>query len=176
MPREEAGASPSTICCRSPASFSACRPPGRSIWAGVAKRLRNPDLAVLSLEIAILAVLGCLPADTPNAWITSWVAFAASVQIGFFRQVEGHPYNSTFTTGNLRTLSDNVFVWLFQGRQPASKRMIRVFSTICAAFFSGAILGAFLTPLLRNKTLWPVCLLLGVLWLRLFASRTSPEA
>lgn len=45
----------------------------------VADPIRNPDLAVISLEIAIFAILGCLPASAPHLLITVSVAFAASL-------------------------------------------------------------------------------------------------
>ena len=133
----------------------------------VSNRIQNPALAVVTLEIAILAAVGFLPAATSDFWITISVAFAASVQTATFRDVEGSPYNSTYATGNLRTLSESTFAWLFQGRQPASGRIVQVFSIICTVFFAGAVVGAFLTPLLHNKVLWLVCLMLGYLWLHL---------
>jgi uncharacterized membrane protein YoaK (UPF0700 family) len=135
----------------------------------VKNKLRNPDVAVLTAEIVILAALGFLPAATPDYWITICVAFAASVQTAIFREVEGHPYNSTFTTGNLRTLSESAFAWFTEGRGAALGRMVKVFSTICIMFLLGAIGGAFVTPRLSNRTLWLVCLPLGLLWMRLFA-------
>jgi uncharacterized membrane protein YoaK (UPF0700 family) len=140
----------------------------------VVDRIPNPDLAVMTLEIAMLAVLSFLPDATPDFWITINVAFAASVQTGTFHEVEGNPYNSTFTTGNLRNLSESLFAWLFQGRVPAAGRKVRVFSIICGCFLLGAMVGAFLTPLLHNKTLWLVCLLLGFVWMHLTIVHSVP--
>lgn len=135
----------------------------------VKSKLWNPDLSVLTVEIVILAALGFLPAATPDFWITICVAFAASVQTAIFREVEGHPYNSTFTTGNLRTLSESAFAWFTEGRGDASGRMVKVFSTICIMFLLGAIGGAFVAPRLSNSSLWLACLPLGLLWMQLFA-------
>jgi hypothetical protein len=47
---------------------------------------------------------------------TNSVAFASSVQVQTFREVSGHSYNLTFTTGNLRRLSEAAFMWLFEGQ------------------------------------------------------------
>jgi uncharacterized membrane protein YoaK (UPF0700 family) len=116
--------------------------------------VRYPYLTALALEIAILSILSLLPASTPDFWITISIAFAASVQVGTFREVNGHSYNSTFTTGNLRTLSESVFDWLFGGHASESARIVRDFSMICAAFFVGAVAGGYLTPRLGNRALW----------------------
>jgi uncharacterized membrane protein YoaK (UPF0700 family) len=90
------------------------------------------------------------------------VAFAASLQTATFRTVEGQPYNSTFTTGNLRTLSEDTFVWLVRKRPASLRRPSQVFAAICGAFLLGVLIGGLMTPLLCNKTLWPIC---GVLLL-----------
>jgi uncharacterized membrane protein YoaK (UPF0700 family) len=63
-------------------------------------------VAVLLLEIAVLLILSLLPATTADTLFTISIAFAASVQVQTFREVNGHSYNSTFTTGNLRTLGE----------------------------------------------------------------------
>jgi len=128
---------------------------------------RNPDLAALNLEITIFAILGCLPASAPNLLITISVAFAASLQTATFRTVEGQSYNSTFTTGNLLTLSEDAFVWLVRKRPAALRRPAQVFAIVCGAFLLGVLAGGLMTPHLYNKTLWPICCVLLVLRRRL---------
>lgn len=120
----------------------------------VQKRLRYPYLTVLAFEMMVFFLLSLLPASVPDFWITISIAFAASVQVETFREVNGHSYNSTFTTGNLRTLSESIFDWLFRGHSPESAKIIRDFSMICAAFLVGAVGGGYLTPKLGNRALW----------------------
>jgi uncharacterized membrane protein YoaK (UPF0700 family) len=129
----------------------------------VFRRIGNPDLAVLNLEIAIFALLGCLPASAPNLLITISVAFAASLQTATFRTVEGQAYNSTFTTGNLRALSEATFVWLVRKRPAPLRRPAQVFAIICGAFLLGILAGGLMMPHLYNKTLWPICCVLLLL-------------
>jgi uncharacterized membrane protein YoaK (UPF0700 family) len=129
--------------------------------------IQNPDLAVLTLEIALLGAIGCLPDASSDFLITTTIAFAASLQSEAFRSAEGFPFNSTFSTGNLRTLSESVFDFLFDNSQLAARRMVRIFSVICSMFLFGAITGAFMTQRLHNKTLWMVSLMLAFLWVRL---------
>jgi uncharacterized membrane protein YoaK (UPF0700 family) len=133
----------------------------------VFNRIGNPDLAALNLEITIFAILGCLPASAPNLLITISVAFAASLQTATFRTVEGQSYNSTFTTGNLLTLSEDAFVWLVRKRPAALRRPAQVFAIVCGAFLLGVLAGGLMTPHLYNKTLWPICCVLLVLRRRL---------
>jgi uncharacterized membrane protein YoaK (UPF0700 family) len=130
-------------------------------------KIRNPDLAVLTLEIGLFGAIGCLPDASSDFLITTPIAFAASLQSEAFRRVAGFPFNSTFTTGNLRTLSESVFDFLFDNSQLAARRMVRTFSVICSMFLLGATTGAFLTQRLHNKTLWIVSLVLAFLWVRL---------
>jgi uncharacterized membrane protein YoaK (UPF0700 family) len=130
-------------------------------------RIRNPELAVLTLEIGLFGTIGCLPEASSDFLITTTTAFAASLQSEAFRRVEGFPFSSTFTTGNLRTLSESVFDFLFDKRQLIAGRMVRIFSVICSLFFLGALTGALMTQRLHNKTLWIVSLMLALLWVRL---------
>jgi|SRR3984885_1958675 uncharacterized membrane protein YoaK (UPF0700 family) len=130
-------------------------------------RIQNPDLVVLTLEIALLGAIGCLPDASSGFLITTTIAFAASLQSEAFRSAEGFPFNSTFTTGNLRALSESVFDFLFDNSQFAARRMVRIFSVICSMFLFGAITGAFMTQRLHNKTLWIASLMLAFLWVRL---------
>jgi uncharacterized membrane protein YoaK (UPF0700 family) len=120
----------------------------------VQRRLKNPYLAVLAFEIGILTILSLLPAATRDFWITMSIAFAASMQVETFREVNGRHYNSTFTTGNLRTLSEGAFDWFFAGHKPESIHIVRDFALICAAFFVGAMAGGYMTGHFGNRALW----------------------
>ncbi|MEG9437852.1 DUF1275 domain-containing protein [Edaphobacter sp. HDX4] len=119
-----------------------------------------PYIAVLVLEIGVLTILSLLPANTPDIFFTTSIAFAASVQVQTFREVEGHSFSSTFTTGNLRTLSDAVFAWFFESHAAEKARVAKVFSGICMAFLAGAAVGGYATYAFGNPALWCDILLL----------------
>jgi len=121
-----------------------------------------PYMSVLTVEIAVLLALSFLPQTTTDFLFTISIAFAASVQVQTFRIVNGRPYSSTFTTGNLRTLSEAAYAWLVEGRDPNSARVIRDFSAICSAFLLGAAAGAFATHDFGNRALWCDVALLAV--------------
>ncbi len=134
----------------------------KAFYLPQARLPRNPSLVALTLEIIILGMVGCLPTETADYWITISVAFAASFQTTVFRSVDGYSYNSTFMTGNLRTFSESMFAWLI-ARNSDSGRKVRTFAIICGSFFLGSLGGSLLTPQMHNKTLWVVCFMLAVL-------------
>jgi uncharacterized membrane protein YoaK (UPF0700 family) len=112
-----------------------------------------PYAAVLVLEIGVLLVLSLLSAATADILFTTSIAFAASVQVQTFREVNGHSFNSTFTTGNLRTLSESAFAWCFEGHKREAARVVKDFSVICAAFLLGATAGGYGAQTFGNRAL-----------------------
>jgi uncharacterized membrane protein YoaK (UPF0700 family) len=125
-----------------------------------------PYPAVLALEIAVLLVLSLLPANTADILFTTSIAFVASVQVQTFRNVNGQTFNSTFTTGNLRTLSEAAVDWFLEGHSAASGRVVRDFSAVCAAFLVGATAGGYGFQTLGNRVLWCEIFLLVMVAIR----------
>ena len=133
----------------------------------------SPYLAVLLLEISILSVLSLLPAATADILFTTIIAFAASVQVQTFREVDGRSYNSTYTTGNLRTLSEAAFTWLIEaitrrrGYNQETAQVVKDFSIICMAFLVGATGGGYAVQAFGNRALWCDIVLLAPVALRI---------
>jgi len=125
-----------------------------------------PYPAVLLLEIGVLMGLSLLPATTADVLFTISIAFAASVQVQTFREVNGQSYNSTFTTGNLRTLSQAAFDWFMESHDARAGRVVRDFSTICAAFLLGATAGGYCAQAFGNRALWCDVILLVLVAIR----------
>jgi uncharacterized membrane protein YoaK (UPF0700 family) len=132
-----------------------------------ARAIRHPYLFVLAWEVVILLCVSVLPQSTNDWWITTSIAFAASLQVETFRVVNGRSFNSTFTTGNLRTLSEGVFEWFFGGNRTDAATKMRDFAGICLSFFLGAILGGVCTSRMGNRALWIDVLLLMFVMARL---------
>jgi uncharacterized membrane protein YoaK (UPF0700 family) len=128
--------------------------------------VRAPYPTVLVLEIGVLLILSMLPPATPDILFTTTIAFAASVQVQTFREVNGQSYNSTYTTGNLRTLSEAAFFWFFDGHSPAAARTVRDFVVICTAFLAGAAAGGYTAQTFGNRALWCCAVLLALATLR----------
>jgi uncharacterized membrane protein YoaK (UPF0700 family) len=130
------------------------------------RRGGNSYPAVLLLEIGVLLVLSLLPAATADILFTTSIAFAASVQVQTFREVNGQSYNSTFTTGNLRTLSEAAFTWFSEGYSRETAQVVRDFSGICAAFLVGATAGGYAVQVFGNRALWCEIVVLGLVAIR----------
>jgi uncharacterized membrane protein YoaK (UPF0700 family) len=84
-------------------------------------------------------MMAMLPAHTSSMVFTASIAFAASMQMQTLREFNGCSYASTFATGNLRTVGEAAFTWLFEGHNPKTAQIVRDFSVIVAAFLLGAI-------------------------------------
>lgn len=144
-------------------------------WRSKNRRLSQPYAAVLLLEIGVLLVLLLLPANTKDIIITSSIAFASSVQVQTFREVNGRNYSSTFTTGNLRTLSESAFAWLFQAHDEKSARVVRDFSIICTSFLLGTTTGGYSTQSFGNRALWCEIALLVLIAIRVQSGLRLPS-
>ena len=137
--------------------------------------LRFPYVSVVLVELVIIGGIGCLPNRTRDFWITTSIAFAASIQVETFRVVNGRPFNSTFTTGNLRSLSEGLFDWAFRHNVDDARAKAGDFAVICVGFFLGAMAGGYLTAQLGNRALFVDFALLLVLLIRLWP-RVAVEA
>jgi len=138
-----------------------------AIWVAQAIQLYStrrhaatPYRAVLLLEIGVLIILSLLPASTTDLLFTTSIAFTAAMQMQTFREVDGRAYTSTFTTGNLRTLGEAAFTWLFLSRSPETACIVRNFAVIVTAFLAGGLAGAGTTKAFGNHALWCAILLL----------------
>ena len=125
--------------------------------------------AGLLLELVTLFIASWLPQSFPAMSFTALIAFVASYQVSSFRTVDAFAYNSTFITGNLRTVGDGVFEALSSASTPtaraAGRRKFTDLSLVVLGFLLGAMLGAFLAPRFSNHTLWfalpPLALILA---------------
>jgi uncharacterized membrane protein YoaK (UPF0700 family) len=143
------------------------------LWAARALHLprfsrivRHPYAAVLLVELIILCLVAILPDSTPDFWITAPITFASSMQVLTFRTVGTHTFTSTFTTGNLSTLSTGLFDWLFTAEKQAARHKSRIFAIICGAFLVGATTGSLAVTRWGNHALLPAVLLLLLVAIR----------
>jgi uncharacterized membrane protein YoaK (UPF0700 family) len=127
----------------------------------VAEWIRWPARAALVIEIVALLIVGALPASTPDAVVTLTVAFACSVQVSTFRTLIKWQYNTTMTTGNLRTAAQALFV-AWADRDADAALRARAFGIILFAFAMGAVLGAACSLLFGVHAAWVAAVLLMI--------------
>ncbi|HEY8997782.1 MAG TPA: YoaK family protein [Edaphobacter sp.] len=133
--------------------------------------LRHTHLAAILIQMSVLTGLALLPAGTPDMWFTTLIAFSASVQVESFRKVNGRSFNSTFTTGNLRTFAESFFAWAFAGGGDEARGAAWDFAVICFCFFAGAACGGVATMKLGNRALWFDIALLAIVVARVYPRR-----
>jgi uncharacterized membrane protein YoaK (UPF0700 family) len=109
--------------------------------------------AVLLLECVILFIVGWLPGSVPNMIVTMSIAFVSSLQIATFNKLENWSYNSTITTGNLRTAS-SAFYGAFVEHDSDSMRKFKGFSAIILSFIFGALIGTYTSIHMGNTSIW----------------------
>ena len=114
---------------------------------------------VLIVETIVLFLIGFIPSSAPNIIVTATVSLVASIQVSSFRKLVDSQFNTTMSSGNLRSASQALFLAITQKDSSAAIRSIRYFSVIFS-FFSGALIGGFITSLIGIKAIWSTILLL----------------
>lgn len=114
---------------------------------------------VLILETTVLFIIGLLPASVPNVIVTATVSLVASIQVSSFRKLVDSQFNTTMSTGNLRSASQALYLAVTHKDEDAAIRSIRYFAVILS-FFSGALLGGIITSLVGIKAVWSTIVLL----------------
>lgn len=107
-------------------------------------------LISLGIEIVFLLIVAALPHDFPDLPIVLGVAFLAALQSTSFARVEGSPYSSVMTTGNLRRTAELLFAGLFPPGDTVALHQARLFALVCSSFAIGACAGGFATTKLAN--------------------------
>jgi len=118
----------------------------------------------LLIEIVMLLVVGVLHNRLPDLAGTLGISFVAAIQTSIFTKVEGLTYSSVMITGNMRQAIEGVFEAVSGGRDLGGLRRACIFIGLCAAFGTGAAVGALLTEQVPVLTLGlPIAVLLVVL-------------
>ena len=118
---------------------------GQSIAAGRVGGKPRPDVVILAVELSMLLVIGAVGRSLSAAAVTFGISLVSAMQNTAFKTVDGIAYTSVVTTGNLRSMSENLFAGWSRGDAEAYGKA-RVLGAICAAFAVGALAGAIVTP------------------------------
>jgi uncharacterized membrane protein YoaK (UPF0700 family) len=131
-------------------------------WLRRASGDRAGSISTL-VEILMLVAVGILHNRLPDLAGTLGISFVAAIQSAMFTKVEGMVYSSVMITGNLRQAIEGLFA-LVSGRR-ASLRQPGILVALCAAFGTGAAIGAYATKTIPDLALGlPVVALLLVLF------------
>lgn len=114
---------------------------------------------ILIFETIVLFIIGLIPSSAPSTIVTVIVSLVASIQVSSFRKLVDSQFNTTMSTGNLRSASKMLYLAITQKDIAAAFRSIRYF-IIVLSFFSGALAGGIMTSLFGIRAIWGTIVLL----------------
>ncbi|WP_130868544.1 YoaK family protein [Intestinimonas massiliensis (ex Afouda et al. 2020)] len=94
----------------------------------------------VGLELILLAVVAFLPSSLDSLANVA-VSFVCAVQVESFRKVNGNAFATTMCTGNLRSGTERLFLYLKSGERDHWARAVQYYGIILC-FIAGAALGA----------------------------------
>jgi uncharacterized membrane protein YoaK (UPF0700 family) len=129
---------------------------------GVARRVRQPALICLTLEVAFLSIAPIDALTLPELVLIPGISFTATLQTLSFTHLESLSYTSVMTTGNLRRAAAKLFAGLIPRWNSAALGESWLLGMISVSFLAGAALGAFSTSRLHDHALWISALILAM--------------
>ena len=126
----------------------------------------------LVLEGIALFLMGLIPSSFPDIIVTNLVSFLMGYQLCLFRNCLGVPFNTTISTGNIRTVGLFLFGALDKESRDSLKKVI-IFTILTFSFAVGAIPGTLISLALGIKSVW-VCsfiLFLQAFWIYIYEKK-----
>ena len=112
---------------------------------------------VVLTEVAVFMILGCMNADVPNLLANAVISFFSAMQYCAFRSFGNNaPYATVFSTGNMRSLIDNVYEGTMYGDRDSRKRALG-YVVMLFAFALGAACSNLLSKAIHYQACWLVC-------------------
>ena len=117
------------------------------VVASLLRRIAGGRTAQICLivEIAMLILVGFLHNHGPAGAGTLGISMVAAMQTSIFTRVEGATYSSVMITGNFRQAVEGAVAVVAGDPQAGLVRKSCIFLAVCAAFGTGAAVGAFIT-------------------------------
>lgn len=128
--------------------------------------------AVLLLEIVLLLAIGFVPDGDWNGAVNIAVSFVCALQVEAFCTMHGLAYATTMCTGNLRSGTESLFLYLQTKNRVLLQNGMKYYAIILI-FILGAVLGVFLTGWMAERAVWVPAGLLVLVFLLLF--QRAPE-
>ena len=122
----------------------------------------RPTLFCQAVELVILSSLATVADRLPDPCIVPVIAFVAALQNTSFSTIGAWSFNSSMTTGNLRTATSGLVLWLAGRDRVRNRAKAIALGAICLAFFLGALAGGICTRWDARHALWPCAALVAV--------------
>ena len=118
------------------------------------RRLRRDwEKIILCLEIALLFLVGLIPAHRLSILATVTVSFVCALQVESFRKFGENTFASTMCTGNLRIATEHLNRWLSE-KNPIELRVALQYYGIDLVFASAVLAGYWVTRAFGVRAVW----------------------
>ena len=121
---------------------------------------------IVMMEIFLLALVSLMP-HSLNMLANITVSFVCALQVDSFRKVRGNAYATTMCTGNLRSGTAALAVYMHTKDEKALHKVFHYYGIILV-FIIGAAFGAVITGQLGEKAVLFACLMLFLGFLMMF--------
>ncbi|MGZ9586783.1 YoaK family protein [Paenibacillus marinisediminis] len=106
---------------------------------------------VIFIEILIVFMISNIPADHMNAFVAASLSFITALQLQTFKKIGGNTLATTFCTGNLRTATEQLFLF-FAKKECRLLNLSLALYGIIGFFIVGATLGVVFTDMFSYKS------------------------
>lgn len=129
----------------------------------------------IAIEIAVLLVVGFIPAGELDILANTIVSFVCSVQVQSFRKIGGNQLATTMCTGNLRSAAECFYTY-FRTKDSRMEKKGLQYLCIILFFILGAVAGSVLTAYFGIRSVLFSCIpLLAVFVLMFLQEKEDPE-
>ncbi|MDR3241181.1 MAG: DUF1275 domain-containing protein [Lactobacillaceae bacterium] len=136
-----------------------------------AKRLSQQQHSVL-VELIGIAVVVLFAEQLPNAFFTGFLSFFLAIQLDAFPKIQGLPFMSVMSTGNIRNVGTNLMNFVYT-RDRKFLRDGGLFLVIVLFFFVGAFISALLVKVMGSMTLLGSSVIVFVIFMLLFEHKEA---
>ncbi len=119
------------------------------------------------VEVFLLLITGLIPSGPYNIVATTIIALSCALQYDSFRKIRGYVCATTMCTGNLRSLTENLFKCCISSDSAARKKLIH-YILIVGFFMVGAIGGSITTRIIGERAVWICSFVLLVVFIMMF--------
>lgn len=111
------------------------------------------EYVIILINSILMFIVGILPETFADTVIVGSISFMSAIFMITFNKVEGLSYVTNMCTGNLRSVSENLFKFLFDKDEAALKKSL-MYITILFSFALGAFLGTLFTGKFGVRAIW----------------------
>ena len=134
------------------------------------------DTVLILIEIAVVMILGFIPASVPHQISQVTISFICAMQYNTFRQAEGIPMATVFCTDHMRQFGSSLTKWLRKDDNAVAMREKTIaHARMLLCFAAGALSAALLSGVTGVKTIWFALLPLSILFAELLKADLTKE-